>query len=63
MRDNNDWAAMALRLEQLASELVEVHDAGDTMDGVLKLAVNLAPCDVVNVSLRHIRCKLETTGD
>ena len=62
MRDNNDWAAMALRLEQLASELVEVHDAGDTMDGVLKLAVNLAPCDVASVSLRHNRGKLETTA-
>jgi GAF domain-containing protein len=61
VRDNN-WAAMALRLEQLASELVDVHDVGDTMDGVLSLAVRLAPCDVASVSLRHSKVSLETTA-
>jgi GAF domain-containing protein len=60
--EQSDWARMALRMENLATELVEVHDVEDTLDGVLKLAVWVAPCDVASVSLRHGGGKLETTA-
>jgi GAF domain-containing protein len=54
---------MALRMENLAAELVDVHDVDDTLDGVLKLAVWVAPCDVASVSLRHGEDKrVETTA-
>lgn len=62
MGEENDWARMALRLEELAAELVHVHDVGNTLGGVLELAVNIAPCDVASVSLRHGKGKLETTA-
>ncbi len=62
MGESGEWPAMALRLEQLAGELVDVHDVGDTLDGVLQLAVDLAPCDVASVSLRHGKGELETTA-
>jgi transcriptional regulator with GAF, ATPase, and Fis domain len=58
----SDWPSMALRLEELAGELVDVHDVGDTLEGVLELAVQLAPCDVASVSLRHSKGELETTA-
>jgi len=61
--DQGDWARMALRMENLAAELVDVHDVDDTLDGVLKLAVWIAPCDVASVSLRHGEGKkVETTA-
>jgi GAF domain-containing protein len=60
--EQGDWARMALRMENLAAELVEVHDVEDTLDGVLKLAVWVAPCDVASVSLRHGGGKVETTA-
>jgi GAF domain-containing protein len=60
--DQGDWGLMALRLEQLAGELVDVHDVEDTLDGVLELSVRIAPCDVASVSLRHGRGGLETTA-
>jgi transcriptional regulator with GAF, ATPase, and Fis domain len=58
----NDWPRMALRLEELAADLVDAHAVEDTLDGVLKLAVDLAPCDVASVSLRHGKGRLETTA-
>jgi transcriptional regulator with GAF, ATPase, and Fis domain len=60
--EQGDWARMTLRLETLAAELADVHDVDDTLDGVLKLAVWVAPCDVASVSLRHGGGKLETTA-
>jgi GAF domain-containing protein len=57
-----DWGQMALRLEQLAGELVNVHDVEDTLEGVLDLSVRIAPCDVASVSLRHGGQKVETTA-
>jgi len=60
--EQTDWARMALRMETLAAELVDVHDVDDTLEGVLKLAVWVAPCDVASVSLRHGGGKLETTA-
>ena len=62
MGEQGDWARMALRMENLAAELVDVHDVDDTLEGVLKLAVWIAPCDVASVSLRHGGGKLETTA-
>ena len=62
MGEQNDWARMALRMENLAAELVEMHDVEDTLEGVLKLAVWIAPCDVASVSLRHGGGRLETTA-
>jgi transcriptional regulator with GAF, ATPase, and Fis domain len=54
---------MALRLEQLAADLVaDVRGVGDTLEGALELAVQMAPCDVASVSIRHGRGKLETTA-
>jgi GAF domain-containing protein len=61
--EQKDWAHMALRLEQLAADLVaDVRGVGDTLEGALELAVQMAPCDVASVSLRHGRGKLETTA-
>jgi transcriptional regulator with GAF, ATPase, and Fis domain len=60
--EQGDWARMALRMETLAAELVDVHDVDDTLDGVLKLAVWVAPCDVASVSMRHGGGRLETTA-
>jgi len=60
--EQGDWARMALRMETLAAELVDVHDVDDTLEGVLKLAVWIAPCDVASVSLRHGGGKVETTA-
>jgi len=60
--EQGDWARMALRMETLAAELVDVHDVDDTLDGVLKLAVWVAPCDVASVSLRHGGGRVETTA-
>ena len=62
MGEQGDWARMALRMENLASELVDVRDVEDTLDGVLKLTVWMAPCDVASVSLRHGGGKVETTA-
>ena len=62
MVDGNEWPRMALRLEELAGTLVDAHAVDDTLDGVLKLAVDMAPCDVVSVSLRHGKGRLETTA-
>jgi GAF domain-containing protein len=62
MQEPEDWARMALRLEQLAGELVEVHGVDDTLEGVLKLAVDLTSCDVASVSLHHGGGRLETTA-
>lgn len=62
MGEQGDWARMALRMENLAAELVDAHTVDDTLDGVLKLAVWIAPCDVASVSVRHGRGKLETTA-
>jgi transcriptional regulator with GAF, ATPase, and Fis domain len=53
---------MALRMENIAAELIDVHDVDDTLDGVLKLTVWVAPCDVASVSLRHGGGKVETTA-
>lgn len=52
---------MALRLEQLAAELVDLHDVDDTLEGSLALATRMAPCDAASVSLRHTGAELETT--
>jgi transcriptional regulator with GAF, ATPase, and Fis domain len=61
--EQKDWARMALRLEQLAADLVaDVRGVGDTLEGALELAVQMAPCDVASVSIRHGRGKLETTA-
>jgi transcriptional regulator with GAF, ATPase, and Fis domain len=60
--DDNAWPRMALRLEELAADLVDAHAVEDTLEGVLKLAVDLAPCDVASVSLRHGKDRLETTA-
>jgi transcriptional regulator with GAF, ATPase, and Fis domain len=60
--EQSEWARMALRMENLAAELVEVHDVDDTLEGVLKLTVWMAPCDVASVSLRHRGGKVETTA-
>ena len=62
MSEQGDWARMALRMENLAAELVDVHDVEDTLDGVLKLTVWVAPCDVASVSIRHSGGKVETTA-
>lgn len=63
MSEQKDWARMALRLEQLAADLVaDVRGVGDTLEGALELAVQMAPCDVASVSIRHGRGKLETTA-
>jgi transcriptional regulator with GAF, ATPase, and Fis domain len=62
VRDESDWKHLTVRLEQLAGELVDVHDVGDALDGVLALTVRMAPCDVASVSLRHGRDGLETTA-
>jgi GAF domain-containing protein len=62
MLDDNEWPRMALRLEELAGNLVDAHAVDDTLDGVLELAVDMAPCDVVSVSLRHGKGRLETTA-
>jgi GAF domain-containing protein len=62
VRDQRDWSRMALRLEQLAGELVDVHDVDDTLEGVLQLSVRTAPCDIASVSMRHGGGRLETTA-
>lgn len=60
MGEQDDWARMALRLEQLAQELVDLHDVDETLDGALELATQMAPCDVASVSLRHGQDRIET---
>jgi GAF domain-containing protein len=60
--EGGDWAQMALRLEQLSAELVDMHDVSDTLDGALQVATLMAPCDVASVSLQHRPKKLETTA-
>jgi GAF domain-containing protein len=53
---------MTLRLEQLAAELMDLRDADDTLEGALRFATLLAPCDVASVSLLHGGGRLETTA-
>jgi GAF domain-containing protein len=60
--EGDGWARMALRLEQLAAELVDTHDVGDTLEGSLQLATMMAPCDIASVSLQHRPKELETTA-
>lgn len=60
--ENNDWARTALRLEELARELVDVQGVEDTLEGALQIAVQIAPCDLASVSLRHGGGKIETTA-
>jgi GAF domain-containing protein len=62
MAQGGNWAGMALRLEQLAAELVDLQDVGDTLEGSLRLATIMAPCDVASVSLTHTGGRLETTS-
>jgi GAF domain-containing protein len=58
--EGGEWARMALRLEQLAAELVDVGDIGETLQGSLKLATMMAPCDLASVSLHRGSKGLET---
>jgi len=58
--DNSDWGAMAARLEQLSRELTDAHDVEATLEGILRVALQLAPCDIASVSLRRQR-DIETT--
>lgn len=59
MGEDNGWAHMALRMEQLSADLLDVDDFGDTIDGVLKLASQIAPCDVASVSMIHHKKRVE----
>jgi transcriptional regulator with GAF, ATPase, and Fis domain len=60
--ETGEWARMALRLEQLAADLVEVPDVDDTLDGALQLAIRVAPCDAASLSLHHQGRELQTTA-
>jgi GAF domain-containing protein len=52
---------MAPRLEQLARELADAQDVDTTLEGALRVAVQLAPCDLASVSVRRQR-EIETTA-
>jgi GAF domain-containing protein len=52
---------VALRLEEQARSLAEVHNTADTLQGALALATDLAPCDVASVSMRRTG-SIETTA-
>lgn len=62
MSEDTDWAQMTLRLEQLARDLADLRDVEDTLEGAVKLATELAPCDVASVSLRRAHARIETTA-
>ena len=53
MPQSRDWSQVALRLEEQARSLAEVHNTADTLQGALALATDLAPCDVASVSMRR----------
>lgn len=61
MSEHDDLGQMALRLEQLAAGLADVHDLDSTLEGAIRVAAQLAPCDVANLSLRHGRDRFEST--
>ena len=61
MPQPRDWSQVALRLEERARSLAEVHNTADTLEGALALATDLAPCDVASVSMRRTT-SIETTA-
>lgn len=61
MADNDGWGAMAPRLEELARELTDARDVEATLEGILRVALQLTPCDIASVSLRR-QGDIETTA-
>jgi GAF domain-containing protein len=62
MAQDDQWKETALRLEELSRDLAEVHDVEESLEGALRVAVELGPCDIASVSLRRASGEIETTA-